>query len=394
MIDKNEESLLANHDWSFPVPIVYGPGRLKTLGQQASALALTHPLIVTDKGSAGLPFIESLQQSLRSAGIESAVFSEVAPNPKDAEIALARETFRQGGHDSVIAIGGGSGMDAGKATALTANNDCDVWQFDFDREAPALPVGHVFPRLICIPTTAGTGAETESTAMITHTDRGMKLCVWHPDLKPSMTLLDPEITAGLPSALTAWTGVDAMVHAIEAYCVPDYHPMCDGIALEALELIGRWLPTAVASPDSMMARGGMQIGACLAGVSFLKGLGLVHAISHMVGAEYDTHHGLTNAVVLPAVLRYNAPAIEDKLPAMSRALGLQQTDFEPFHTAICELLDQLAIPVTLAELGVPLEAAGRLAEKAHQDAAAGTNPRPADVGAIEGLIVEAITVGR
>ena len=285
-------------------------------------------------------------------------------------------------------------MDAGKATALTANNDCDVWQFDFDREVPVLPAGHVFPKLICIPSTAGTGAETESTAMITHTDRGMKLCVWHPDLKPSLTLLDPEITVGLPSALTAWTGVDAMVHAIEAYCVPDYHPMCDGIALEALELIGRWLPTAVATPGSMVARGGMQIGACLAGVSFLKGLGLVHAISHMVGAEYDTHHGLTNAVALPAVLRYNAPAIEDKLPAMSRALGLQQTDFETFHTAICELLDQLAIPVTLAELGVPVEAAGRLAEKAHQDAAAGTNPRPADVGDIERLIVEAITVGR
>ena len=394
MIDKNEESLLANHDWSFPVPIAYGPGRLKTLGQQASALAVTHPLIVTDKGSAGLPFIQTLQQSLHSAGIESAVFSEVAPNPRDADIALARATFRQGGHDSVIAIGGGSGMDAGKATALTANNDCDVWQFDFDREVPALPAGHVFPKLMCIPTTAGTGAETESTAMITHTDRGMKLCVWHPDLKPSLTLLDPEITLGLPPALTAWTGVDAMVHAIEAYCVPDYHPMCDGIALEALELIGRWLPTAVATPGSMVARGGMQIGACLAGVSFLKGLGLVHAISHMVGAEYDTHHGLTNAVALPAVLRYNASAIEDKLPAMSRALGLQQTDFETFHTAICELLDQLAIPVTLAELGVPVEAAGRLAEKAHQDAAAGTNPRSADVGAIERLIVEAITIGR
>lgn len=394
MTDKEKENLLANHDWSFPVPIAYGPGRLKTLAQKASDLALAHPLIVTDKGSEALPFIETLQQVLRSAGIESEVFSDVAPNPRDSDIALARETFRHGGHDSVIAIGGGSGMDAGKATALTANNDCDVWQFDFDRDVPALPAGHVFPKLICIPCTAGTGAETESTAMITHTDRGMKLCVWHPDLKPSLTLLDPEITRGLPSALTAWTGVDAMVHAIEAYCVPDYHPMCDGIALEALGLIGRWLPIAVATPDSMMARGGMQIGACLAGVSFLKGLGLVHAISHMVGAEYDTHHGLTNAVVLPAVLRYNAPAIEDKLPAMTRALGLQYADFETFHVAICELLGQLAIPVTLSELGVPVEAAGRLAEKAHRDAAAGTNPRPADVEAIERLIVEAITVGR
>ena len=394
MADKYFEKLLSNHDWSFPVPIAYGPGRLETLGQQASALAMTNPLIVTDRGSAELPFIQTLQQALRNAGIESAVFSEVSPNPKDSDIALARQTYRQGGHDSVVAIGGGSGMDAGKATALTANNDCDVWQFDFDRDVPALPAGHVFPKLICIPTTAGTGAETESTAMITHTDRGMKRCVWHPDLKPSLTLLDPEITVGLPSSLTAWTGVDAMVHAIEAYCVPDYHPMCDGIALEALELIGRCLTTAVSTPDSVMARGGMQIGACLAGVSFLKGLGLVHAISHMVGAEFDTHHGLTNAVMLPAVLRYNAPGIEDKLPAMSRALGLQHSDFETFHAAICQLLDQLAIPVTLAELGVPVEAAGRLAEKAHQDAAAVTNPRPADVGAIERLIVVAITVGR
>ena len=394
MIDINNQNLLSHCDWSFPVPIAYGPGRLRSLGQQASTLALTNPLIVTDKGSAGLPFIATLQQALNSARIDSEVFSEVAPNPRDADIALARETYRRGGHDSVIAIGGGSGMDAGKATALTANNDCDVWQFDFDRDVPVLPADHVFPRLICIPTTAGTGAETESTAMITHMDRGMKLCVWHPELKPSLTLLDPEITVGLPSALTAWTGVDAMVHAIEAYCVPDYHPMCDGIALEALELIGRWLPDAVEAPDNVMARGGMQIGACLAGVSFLKGLGLVHAISHMVGAEYDTHHGLTNAIVLPAVLRFNAPAIEDKLPAMSRALGIQNADFESFHSAICELLDRLAIPVTLSELGVPIEAARRLAEKAHQDAAAGTNARQADVETIERLIVEAITVGR
>ena len=222
----------------------------------------------------------------------------------------------------------------------------------------------------------------------------MKLCVWHPELKPSLTLLDPEITLGLPAALTAWTGIDAMVHAIEAYCVPDYHPMCDGVALEALALIGRWLPSAVDEPGNLVARGGMQVGACLAGVSFLKGLVLVHAISHMVGADFDTHHGLTNAIVLPAVLKFNAPAIDDKLPAMCAALGLQRVDFESFYVAICQLLDRLSVPVTLAEIGVPAEAARALAEKAHQDAAAGTNPRPADAGAIERLIVEAITVGR
>jgi alcohol dehydrogenase class IV len=364
------------------------------MGGHAKTLGLTKPLIVTDQGSAGLPFIDTLRQALLNAGISSDVFAEVAPNPRDSDIALARKAYLEGRHDSVIAIGGGSGMDAGKSTALTAHNECDIWLFDFDRDVPSLPADHVFPKLICIPTTAGTGAETESTAMVTHSERGMKLCVWHPELKPSLTLLDPEITLGLPAALTAWTGIDAMVHAIEAYCVPDYHPMCDGVALEALALIGRWLPHAVEEPGNLVARGGMQVGACLAGVSFLKGLGLVHAISHMVGAAFDTHHGLTNAIALPAVLKFNAPAIDDKLPAMCGALGLQSVDFESCYAVICQLLDRLSVPVTLAEIGVPPEAARALAEKAHQDAAALTNPRPADVATIERLILEAITVGR
>jgi alcohol dehydrogenase class IV len=390
----NEDLLISRCDWSFPVPIAYGPGRLREMGEHAAKLGLTKPLIVTDQGSAGLPFIDVLRQALLSAGIGSEVFADVAPNPRDSDIALARKAYLEGGHDSVIAIGGGSGMDAGKATALTAHNECDVWQFDYDSDVPDLPADHVFPKLICIPSTAGTGAETESTAMVTHSERGMKLCVWHPDLKPSLTLLDPEITLGLPATLTAWTGIDAMVHAIEAYCVPDYHPMCDGVALEALALIGRWLPSAVEEPGNLTARGGMQVGACLAGVSFLKGLGLVHAISHMVGADFDTHHGLTNAIVLPAVLKFNAPAIQDKLPAMCRALGLTGGDFESFYSAICQLLDRLSVPVTLAEIGVPAEAARTLAEKAHQDAAAGTNPRAADVATIERLTLEAITVGR
>jgi alcohol dehydrogenase class IV len=218
--------------------------------------------------------------------------------------------------------------------------------------------------------------------------------VWHPGLKPSLVLLDPEITVGLPSSLTAWTGIDALVHAIEAYCVPDFHPMCDGIALEALELIARYLPVAVSEPGNLTARGGMQIGACLAGVAFLKGLGLVHAISHMVGAEYDTHHGLTNAIALPAVLRFNASVIADEVGEMSRAMHLGGNDFETFYGAVCELLDTLDIPRSLSEIGVPIEAAGVLAERAHQDTAASTNPRSASIAELEELIVEAITSGR
>lgn len=388
------EPLLEAHDWSFPVPTAYGPGRLAELGEMIRGRGISHPLIVTDRGSADLPFIEQATESLLEAGINNRVFSEISTNPGETDVARSVAAYRSGGHDAVIAIGGGSGMDAGKATALMAHHDLDLWQFDFERDIPTLPTGHVFPKLICIPTTAGTGAETESTAMVTHAERGMKLCVWHPDLKPSLALLDPEITLGLPSSLTAWTGIDAMVHAIEAYCVPNFHPMCDGAALQALELIGQWLPVVCADPGDVRARGGMQVGACLAGVAFLKGLGLVHAMSHAVGAEYETHHGLTNAVLLPAVLRFNAPAIAHKIPAMASALAIQATDFLSFYHWVCDLLDKLEIPARLCDLGVPEDAAARLAAKALSDTAASTNPRVVELAAVEAVLLDAMTVGR
>ena len=388
------EPLLEAHDWSFPVPTAYGPGRLAELGEMIRGRGISNPLIVTDRGSADLPFIEQATESLLEAGINNRVFSEISTNPGETDVARSVAAYRSGGHDAVIAIGGGSGMDAGKATALMAHHDLDLWQFDFEREIPTLPAGHVFPKLICIPTTAGTGAETESTAMVTHAERGMKLCVWHPDLKPSLALLDPQITLALPSSLTAWTGIDALVHALEAYCVPDFHPLCDGAALQALQLIGQWLPVVCADPGDVRARGGMQVGACLAGVAFLKGLGLVHAMSHAVGAEYDTHHGLTNAVVLPAVLRFNASAIAHKIPAMASALAIQATDFDSFYYWVCELLDKLDIPARLSDLGVPDYAVAGLAAKALSDTAAGTNPRALNVAAVEAVLLDAITIGR
>ena len=230
--------------------------------------------------------------------------------------------------------------------------------------------------------------------MVTDTTRGIKGCVWHPLQKPLAAILDPAITIGLPVNLTAWTGCDALVHAIEAYCVPAWHPMCDGIALEALKLIRRWLTRAVSAPHDIEARGAMLVGSCLAGVSFLKGLGLVHAISHMIGARYDTHHGLTNAVLLPVVLRYNATAIADRIPAMCMAMGLNDCDFKSFHEAICLMLDDVAIPTNLAALGVEASAAGDIAAKAFKDPATGTNPAPATVADIEGLIHEAIVKAR
>jgi alcohol dehydrogenase class IV len=387
-------NFLEPQDWSFPVPIIYGPGRLSEIADLSTCAGMTKPLIVTDRGSAGLPFIADLKGYLSKGGLDSAIYSGISPNPRDDEIAAGKAQYRAGGHDGIIAIGGGSGMDGGKALALCANNDLDLWAFEYEQSPPDMARHPAFPPLITIPTTAGTGAETESTAMITDTVRKMKWCIWHADLKPAFAVLDPEITLGLPVKLTAWTGVDAMVHAIEAYCVPGFNPLCDGLALEGLRLVGRWLPVAVAEPSNLEARGAMLAGSCLSGIAFLKGLGLVHAISHMVGAEYDTQHGLTNAVVLPAALRHNAPALADKIEPLSQAMGLRDTSFEAFYAHVCAILDQVGIPKTLTDIGVPSDCAARIADKALQDSAAGTNACALTAQDIERVIAEALTKGR
>lgn len=391
-VAQTESSMLDAHDWGFPVPIIYGPGRLAEVGQRCVSLGVRKPLIVTDRGSRALPFVAGLQTILSGSAVTSGLFCEVSPNPRDDEIGAGAAAFRSGGHDSVIAIGGGSALDAAKAVCLTATSAVDLWAFEFEQPVPQ--VDTAFPLLITIPTTAGTGAETESTAMVTDVAREMKLCVWHPDLKPALTVLDPELTLGLPSNLTAWTGVDALVHAIESYLVPGFNPLCDGLALEAMSLIATWLPVVAIEPQNLVARGGMLTGSCLAGVAFLKGLGLVHAISHMVGAEFNTHHGLTNAVVLPTVLRFNLPGQERKVRRMADAMRLVDHSVDGFIAAIEALLDQLDIPRSLSALGVPLDAAPRLAAKAIQDSAASTNPRPASADEIRGLIETAIVGAR
>ncbi|MEE4236528.1 MAG: iron-containing alcohol dehydrogenase [Anderseniella sp.] len=386
--------LLAAQDWTFPVPIAYGPGRLSEIGSRCAGLGLGNPLIVTDRGSRGLPFIGELPQRLTRAGLDCAVFSEISPNPRDDEIGAGREAFRAGGHDAIIAIGGGSAMDGGKAICLTANNDIGLWDFEFEQPVPAIAPDQPFPKLITIPTTAGTGAETESTAMVTHVEKGMKFCIWHPGLKPSLALLDPALTVGLPANLTAWTGADALTHAIEAYCVPGFHPLCDGMALEALHLIAGWLPVAVREPENMAARGGMLAGSCLAGVAFLKGLGMVHAISHMAGAEYNTQHGLTNAIILPVVLRYNLPGMEGKVQRMAQAMGLDDTSVDGFISAVERLLDELDIPRSLSEIGVPADRVERIAAKSLKDSAAATNPRKASLDDARMLVEKAIVRAR
>ena len=389
-----DPTMLASHDWGFPVQIAYGPGRLAEIGQRCVGLGIKNPLVVTDRGSRNLEFVSRLLTFLAEAGVKSTLFCEISPNPIDSEISFGRAAFRDGRHDAIIAIGGGSAMDGGKAICLTANNNLDLWDFEFEQPAPKIASENAFPKLITIPTTAGTGAETESTGMVTHLEKAMKFCVWHPELKPSLALLDPELTVGLPANMTAWTGADALVHAIEAFLVPGFNPLCDAMALEALGLISTWLPIAVAEPTNLTARGGMQVGSCLAGISFLKGLGLVHAISHMVGAEYNTHHGLTNAIILPVVLRFNLPDMQDKVHRMAQAMNMPDHSVSGFINSVEAMLDEIAIPKSLGEISVPTDCAGRIAEKALKDSAARTNPRIATLAEVQVLTETAIAKAR
>jgi len=394
LFNLNKEEILAPQDWGFPVPIAYGPGRFSEIGTYCSKNKITNPLIVTDSGSVDLPFIDNLVEILKKSKINSGIYSKISPNPRDDEIASGKKLFNDNNHDAIIAIGGGSAMDGGKLICLTANNDVPLRDFEFELTPPIISKDNPFPKIITIPTTAGTGAETEITAMVTYLKEGMKFCMWHPDVRPSLALIDPELTIGLPANLTAWTGVDALIHGIEGYCVPGFNPLCDGAALEGLSLISKSLVTAVEQPDSILARGGMHVGSCLAGISFLKGLGNVHSISHVVGAEYNTHHGLTNAIVLPVVLRFNLPGMEEKVQRMSEAMQFKDHSVDAFISNIENILDRIKIPKSLSEIGVPEDCVDRIAEKSMKDQAYGQNPRKATLEEIKEITLASIKKAR
>lgn len=373
----------------------YGPGVRHQLAELCREFNISRPIIITDQGSLNLPFVGEMQRSLTDAGLACGLYGGIEPNPTDTSVIAGAEAYRAWEADGIIALGGGSGLDGGKAVALIARQQrCDLWEFDFDKPVPSGFSAADFPPVITIPTTAGTGAETESTAMLTDTRLGIKGCVWHPRARPSAVILDPELTQSLPANLTAWTGCDAIIHALEAYFVPSFNPLSDGVALQALTLLWTSIDTAVNNGQDLEARGKMLIGSCLAGVAFLKGLGLVHALSHMVGATYNTHHGLTNAIILPVVLRFNKEQISSRLKPVSQALDLPDSSFETFYNAVCSKLDYLNIPKSLAALGVEHADVSEVARKSFGDVARATNPRDSSIEELEALLKQAIDKAR
>lgn len=377
-------------NWNYPTSIRFGAGRIRELPQACAALAMRRPLLVTDPGLAALPMVAGAVAHCRDAGLHCAVFSDIRPNPVEQNIADGVRIFRAGGHDGVIAFGGGSGLDAGKAIALMAGQKRPIWDFE-DREDwwMRVDVAGMAP-VVAVPTTAGTGSEVGRASVITDTRDHTKKIIFHPKMMPGIVIADPELTLGLPPKVTAATGMDALSHCLEAYCSPLFHPLADGIAVEGMRLIHDWLPRAVADGSDLEARAHMLVASSMGATAFQKGLGAMHSLSHPCGANLDTHHGLTNAVVMPYVLAWNRRAIEPRMQRLAAWLGLQRHSYEGVYDWVLELRATIGIPPTLAGLGVREEHAREFAPQALADPSTGTNPLPLSVADFERLYLNCI----
>ncbi len=377
-------------DWSFPTEIHIGPGRLREVPALCREKGISRPLIVTDPGLAGLPMVARLQAMLADASLDAGLFADLQSNPKDTEIAAGVLVFREGGHDGVIAIGGGSALDAGKAIAFQAGQPRPLADFedvgDNWRRADA---GAIAP-VVAVPTTAGTGSEVGRAAVITESGSGIKRIIFHPGMMPRAVVADPELSVGLPPPLTAATGMDALTHSLEAFCAPGFHPLADGVALEGLRLCAEWLPKAVADGADIAARTHMLVAASMGATAFQKGLGAVHSISHAVGALYNTHHGLTNAIVLPYVLQFNRPAVERKFALLGRTLGLANPSYDSVYEWIVELRRTVGIHHSLGEIAVDTVQSERVAKLAYDDPTRTGNPRDIEVSDLKKIFVKAV----
>jgi alcohol dehydrogenase class IV len=364
-----------NRNWSYPTAIKFGVGRIAELAEHAAAAGLKKPLLVTDKALAYLPITSEALDVLDKAGLGRAMFSDVDPNPNEKNMADGIDVYVKGGHDGVVCFGGGSALDLGKMIALMAGQKASlsVWDLeDVDDWWTRADATKIAP-IIAVPTTAGTGSEVGRAGVLTNSATHKKKIIFHPALMPKVTICDPALTVGMPKFITAGTGMDALAHCLEAYCSPFYHPMSQGIALEGMRLVFENLPKVYVDPNNLMARGHMMSAAAMGAVAFQKGLGAIHSLSHPIGAVYGTHHGTTNAVVMPMVLDFNRPAIEDRITAAAAYLGIAG-GFDGFRAAVMDLRATLAIPADLTALGVKDPDLAMLTEMALEDPSCGGNP--------------------
>ena len=362
-------------NWSYPTLVKFGAGRISELAEHCKAAGVKKPLLVTDKALAALPITAAALDILSAAGLGRAVFSQVDPNPNEGNMAAGLEVYRAGGHDGVICFGGGSALDLGKMIALMADQPktLSVWDLeDVDDWWTRADATKIAP-IIAVPTTAGTGSEVGRAGVLTNSATHKKKIIFHPKLLPVLTICDPELTVGMPAFITAGTGMDALAHCLEAYSSPFYHPMSQGIALEGMRLVFEYLPKAYTNPTDLEARAHMMSAAAMGAVAFQKGLGAIHSLSHPIGAVYNTHHGTTNAVVMPMVLDFNRTAIEERIAAAAGYLGIAG-GFDGFRARIMSLRVELSIPETLSAMGVEAARLDELTEMALEDPSCVGNP--------------------
>ena len=379
--------------WNYPTTIWSGPGRIGELSAACRKLGMERPLLVTDEGLAATPVVAAALRAVEQADMRAGLFARVKGNPTGANVADGVQAYRAGGHDGVIAFGGGSGIDAAKAIALMVAQNRPIWDFEDVGDQWTRVNVEGLPPVIAVPTTAGTGSEVGRASVIVDESTHQKKIIFHPRMMPDLVICDPELTVGLPPAITAATGMDAFVHCFEAFCAPGFHPMADGVALEGMRLVSVYLGRAFRDGADIEARSRMLAAATMGAVAFQKGLGAVHALAHPIGALFDTHHGLANAVLLPYVMEYNRSAIEHLIPQVARALALPGQRFEDLAAWVLACRRELRIPHTLAQIGIPADRAGDVAAMAALDPSMRGNPRPAGPEALRGIF-EAAHAGR
>jgi alcohol dehydrogenase len=352
---------MSNFNWGYPNTVWFGNGRIKDLPKACKVLGIKNPLFVTDKDLAKVKMVEDTLEINKRAKLPTAIFSDLKGNPLGSQVKKGVEVFKNGNHDGVIAFGGGSSLDVGKSIVLQAAVNRPLWDFtdggsfwnenNFSESMAKNKISNPdnLKPFIAVPTTAGTGSETSRAAAIINDETKVKKIVFHPRMLPTLTILDPKLTLGMPAFLTAATGMDAFAHNLEAYCAPGYHPMADGIALEGMWLIKKWLIKAVNEGENLEARGNMLTASSMGATAFQKGLGAIHSLSHPVNSVFNIHHGLSNAVFTPYVLTFNRSVIENKIAKLSEYLELKEASFNSFVDWVLDLREKIKIPHKLSD---------------------------------------------
>ncbi|MCL9684692.1 iron-containing alcohol dehydrogenase [Legionella maioricensis] len=366
-----KQTLTAN--WNYPTRIRVGAGRVSELANACKELGMKAPLLVTDPGLASSLLVGKVMQLCQEADLKVGLFCQIKANPTGENVSNGVHAFCVGNHDGVIAFGGGSSLDAAKAIALMVGQKRPLWDFeDVGDNWKRVDVAAMAP-VIALPTTAGTGSEVGRASVITDSEQQIKKIIFHPNMLPSLVIMDPELTIGLPKPITAATGMDALSHCLEAYCATYYHPMAESIALEGVRLIKENLIRAYQDGTDLEARTNMLVASAMGATAFQRGLGAMHALAHPLGALYDAHHGRLNAILMPYVLMSNRAAIEEKINRLANYLSLDN-GFNGFLDWILQIRLELEIEHSLADIGIDDAQIDRVARMATEDAAALSNP--------------------